>query len=218
MSDLPQRDASGKFVKKDSCEATSDPPLVHLRITNPVTYIKIWWKKVMSGEGIDFRFRVHPVTAFLMALAIALVAFGAGSIIIPAGIPFIENKEAVITKIPTPTVSPWRETALTGILKVTPNTSKYYLVTDSTEAVTLEIPGNVDLSKYVGKRILASGNYNKGTKTLVISDILDLEVLPQKPLPLVTFSPSPSVIPTEKVTPTVWPTIEKPPDPQDLTF
>jgi hypothetical protein len=203
MTTTWQRDKLGRFVKKDavcsSANNSSDPPLVHLKITNPVTYIKLWWKKVMSGEGIDFRFRIHPVTAVLMVAVIAAIGFGVGRVTIPAYIPFVENKT------PSPTTSPWKETALTGKLNITPNTGKYYLVTQSTEAVTLEIPTGVDLSKYIGKRILASGNYNKTTHVLKISDVLDLEVLPASPQIVVVPTPSskPTVTPNLTIEPTV---------------
>lgn len=204
MVDTPVRDKYGRFVKTVSCESTTEPPLVHLRVTNPVVYIKLWWKKVMSGEGIDFRFRIHPVTAVLIATSIAIVAFGAGRVTVPINTPFFSYSYDE-KPTPTPTSSPWKETALTGILKVTPVTKKYYLLTESTEAVTLEIPNNVNLDNYVGKRILASGNYNKSSKILQIADVLDLEVLPSKPTNIPTVTVIPTISPT--TTPTATPTI-----------
>lgn len=51
-----------------------EPDLLNFRITNPVTYLRLWWKKVMSKEGIDFRFRIHPVTAVILAPFLSLEA------------------------------------------------------------------------------------------------------------------------------------------------
>ncbi|OGM19138.1 hypothetical protein A2955_05255 [Candidatus Woesebacteria bacterium RIFCSPLOWO2_01_FULL_37_19] len=60
-----------------------------------------------------------------------------------------------------------------------------------------------DLSKYVGSRVLASGNYNSKIHTLVITDVLDLEVLPTKAVQFVTNTPI--QLPTEipAMTPTI---------------
>ena len=51
---------------------TTDPPdLVNLKVSNPLVYIKYWWKKIMANEGIDVRVRARPVTVF----GIAVIAF-----------------------------------------------------------------------------------------------------------------------------------------------
>jgi hypothetical protein len=35
--------------------SSTEPPLI--TITNPVTYLRLWWQKVMGKEGIDFKFK-----------------------------------------------------------------------------------------------------------------------------------------------------------------
>ena len=178
----------------------SDPPLVDLKITNPVTYIKLWWKRIIGNEGISFSFRVKPLTAILLAVVITSILTGAGY-----GLGRISIPEPLVRYVPqfatSPSPSPWKETAFTGNLKYTENSKKYYLVTTSSEAITLEVPGNIDLSKFVGKRILASGNYNKTLRTLIVSEAQDLEVLPTKAItiPTLTPSPEPSITPTAPV-------------------
>ncbi|MBI3397587.1 hypothetical protein HY045_03870 [Candidatus Woesebacteria bacterium] len=174
-----------------------DPPLVSFKVTNPITYIKLWWKKLMSREGVDLRIKVHPVTTVLIVLLILSLGFGLGKINFPVYLPFVSYIS--VTPTPSPTIDPWRETALTGLLRATPLTGKYYLETSSTEAVSLQFSSPLDLSKYVGKRILASGKYNRNSHTLVLSDVLDLEVLPQKPQLIAT--PTPSIIPTPSASP-----------------
>jgi len=87
------------------------------------------------------------------------------------------------------------------------STKKYYLITTSAEAITLEVPVNIDLASFVGKRILASGNYNKGTRTLVVVDAQSMEVLPTKavmiPTQTVTLTPTPERAPTYEVPPPI---------------
>lgn len=197
VNDYSQKD--GLNPKKE------DPPLVSFKVTNPVTYIKLWWKKLMSREGVDLRIKVHPVTTVLIVLLILSLGFGLGKINFPSYLPFVSYIS--VTPTPSPTIDPWRDTALTGMLRSTPITGKYYLETTSTEAVSLQFSNPFDLSKYVGKRILASGKYNRNLHTLVVSDVLELEVLPQKPqliaAPTPIFTPTPSPSPTETPIPKI---------------
>lgn len=174
-----------------------EPPIIEVR--NPVTYIRRWWDRVMGKEGIDFRFTIHPVTAVLMVAVVATIGFGAGRVTIPDGvkIPFFEFGNIPTSK---PTIEPaveWKETAFTGKLQYSSATSKYFLITTSSEAITLNIPNNLDLNTLIGKRIMAVGEYNKTTKLLRVSDVKDLEVLPNTPVPIPTIEPT--VIPSPTI-------------------
>lgn len=178
-----------------------DDPLVFLRVTNPLTYIKNWWASVTRNEGIDFRFRVRPLTAIALATVIASIGFGVGNFVLPYKLPFFEYNPT-----PTPAPSEWKETAYIGTLKYSEITKKFFLITSSSsEAITLNVPENINLTKLVEKRILAAGNYNKSQKVLIVSDAKDLEVLPKSPVPIPTNSPSPlptpSLFPLETIAP-----------------
>ena len=184
--------------------AANIPPMVSFSLTNPVTYLKIWWKKVMSGEGIDLRFRIHPLTA--IALVTILVAGGAGigwaTKSVLTQVPVV--KEFVLlptpTPMPTPTPDPWKNAAYTGQLKQAGG--NFYLVTTEAEAITLQIPENVNLTKHIGKRILAIGKFNRFTNVLKVSDATDLEILIQSTA-VPTVIPSPTATRTPSPTPTL---------------
>jgi hypothetical protein len=177
---------------------TAEKPLVEVKVTNPVTYLKNWWNKVIANEGVDFRFHIRPLTAIAMTLVVALVGFGVGRFSL--NIPFLKY-EVIGSPTPVVTTEVWKETAYTGTLQYSQTTSKYYLmITSSSELITLQLPENLDLSDFVGKRILAIGKYNKSGKILVVSDAKSLEILSKSPVPIPTFSPSPS--PTVESTPT----------------
>lgn len=139
----------------------------------------------MGKEGVDFNFKIHPVTAFLIAFGLGAGIFGAGRYSV--NIPFLK-----LVTIPTIKPSPiiesiWKETAFTGKLQFSANTQKYFLLTTSSEAITLDVTGNLDLFKLVGKRIMAVGEYNKSIKLLKVMDVKDLEVLPNTPVPIPTI-------------------------------
>ena len=196
--------------------ATSEPPdFVNIKITNPLTYIKYWWKKIMANEGIDLRLRVRPVTAFGIALIAFSLAFGLGGVIFPVAFPWLKIN---VGATPAPTIKPtsgpvWKDTALKGTLwKTTTEPVKFYLVTSSDEAVTLQTPQDLNLLSLVGKRIFVTGEYDAKNKILIVKDAQDFEILsatPQpiptaSPTPFVTATPSPTIVPTLKphVTPT----------------
>ena len=188
------RDSSGKFVSKTDplkvppisvtttqtgINTTTPPDLVNVKITNPLVYIKYWWKRIMANEGIDLRLRVKPLTVF------------------------------------------WKDTALKGTLTKSNTTPvKFYLVTTSTEAVTLEVPVGFNLITLVGKRILAVGTYNSKDKVLEVEDIQDLEVLSTTPVPIPTSPPTPIPTPSPSPTPmpTATPTFEPTPTPTEATI
>ena len=186
--------------------SNQEPPLV--TVTNPVTYLRRWWDKVMGKEGIDFRFTVHPITAILIAAVTATIGFGVGRFVLPEGvkIPFFEFG-TISTSTSKPSSTPvveWKETAFTGKLQYSVTNKKFFLLTTSSEAITLSVPNNLNLLTLVGKRILAVGEYNKTTKVLLVSDVKDLEVLPNTPVPIPTtkasIEPTSSPSPTSDVT------------------
>jgi hypothetical protein len=221
------RDSSGKFVDKEdvtklppisvtvnnptAVNTTNPPDLVNLKVTNPLVYIKYWWKRIMANEGLDMRVRAKPLTVFGLAIIIFSGVFGLGGIVFPKFFPWMKFNNNTVVSSPTPQPELLKDTALKGTLtKTNTNPVKFYLITTSTEAVTLEIPVGFNLSTLVGKRILAVGTYDSKNKILEVEDIQDLEVLSSTPIPIPTNTPSPkpTETPTIAPTPTVMPTIE----------
>ena len=172
-----------------------EPPLVDLKVANPVTYLKSWWKRVMSNEGIDFRFKVKPLTAIAISIVIATCGFGLGRFALSVEKPYISYVPTQTTSpapIPAPTLSPWRETAFSGELKYSKYDERYYLITNASEAINLEIPEVVDLSDLIGRRIFAAGSYNQEARMLRVTQASNLEVLPLKieAVPIISITPT----------------------------
>ena len=220
------RDSSGKFVSKSDptivppisvtttqtgVNTTTPPDLLNVKITNPLVYIKYWWKRIMANEGIDLRLRVKPLTVFGVSLIAFSLAFGLGGVVLPVAFPGFKLNN-IISSSPTPTPEIiWKDTALKGTLTKSNTTPvKFYLVTTYTEAVTLEVPVGFNLISLVGKRILAVGTYNSKDKVLEVEDIQDLEVLPAIPVPIPTSAPTPTPTPSPSPTPipTATPAVE----------
>lgn len=222
------RDSSGKFVSKTDplkvppitvtsetgrVNTTNPPDLLNVKITNPLVYIKYWWKRIMANEGVDLRLRVKPITAIAFAIVAFSLTFGLGGVVFPFAFPWLKINNGIVAT-PTPTPEIWKDTALKGTLtKTNTNPIKFYLVTTSTEAVTLEVPVGFNLITLVGKRILAVGTYNSKDKVLEVEDIQDLEVLSTTPVPIPTSNPTPTPSPSPIPTPIATPTIEPTPTP-----
>lgn len=177
---------------------TSNPPdLVNFKITNPLVYIKYWWKRIMANEGLELKFKARPLTVFGVALIAFSLAFGLGGVVLPVAFPWLKVNSNQAVSSPTSQPVEWKDTALKGILKKTTTTpARFFLLTSSDETVTLQIPEGINLTPLTGKRILAVGSYNQKQKLLVVLDVQDLEVLPATPIPIPTSTLAPTLIPT----------------------
>ncbi len=184
-------------VSSSATKSTTPPPLVNLQVTNPIVYIKAWWKKIVGNEGIKLTLQIKPLTALFLMIAFCTIGFGFGRLTLPEPLnQFIPITPAPTKPMPSPTPNPWQDTAFTGKLQVTAN--RYYLVTTSSQAITLEVPPGLNLQPLVGKRILAAGSYNADLKLMKVFDTTSLEVLSQKP----TLAPTLKITPSLSITPT----------------
>lgn len=185
-----------KTTTKVTREKKSEPPpLINLKVTNPIVYIKAWWKRIVGNEGIKLTLQIKPLTAITLTLIVSGIGFGLGRITLPP--PLVEYIPVLQPPAATPTPNPYREAAFTGKLQTSGN--RYYLLTNSSEAIYLDVPSTINLKNLVGKRIMAVGNYNKDTRTMVVSDATDLEVLPLNPIPIPTALPLISPSPTQSL-------------------
>lgn len=82
--------SEAKEYKKD------DPPLINLQVTNPITYFKLWLKRLLKNEGIDLRLRVRPLTAIAIGLAVATfftgTGFGISKLFFPNSSPILKRE------------------------------------------------------------------------------------------------------------------------------
>ena len=181
-----------------------EPPLVDIKVTNPITYIKSWWKKIIGNEGVDLHLKIRPLTAIAIAIIVLTVTLGIGKFVVPFNVPFFVYTSK-ITPTPVPGDNVYRDTAFSGTLRHTPLTSRYYLITSSAEAINLEVPDNIDLKDFVGRRIFATGKYYDRTRTLLVTEATDLELLPEEIEVIPTIEVTPTEAPLETIAPTVTP-------------
>ncbi len=186
--------------QKSAKNQSNLPPLVSFSVSNPITYLKLWWNKVIGNEGVDIHLRIHPLTAIAMGIGIlglgTGLGFGAGWSSALSKAPLIGKY--VVIPTPIPTANPWRDTAFSGTVRFNNTTKHFYLLTASDEAITLDLPSTIDLKPFIGRRIFAPGFYNESAKTLKVIDATELEVLPTtiQSIPTVEPTSTPSANPS----------------------
>jgi len=208
-----KRDADVKFIPKEDVTKLSPITVTtnnstRVNTTNLLVYIKYWWKRILANKGLEAK--VKPLTIFGLALILFSGVFGLSSVVFPMFFSNLKFNNAIVTNpTNTPTPEILKDTALKETLTKT-NTIpiKFFLITTSTEAVTLEIPVGFNLNTLVGKKILAVGSYYSKNKVLEVEDTQDLKVLSTTPVPIPTTTPTPKPTETPTIAPTAIPIIE----------
>ena len=205
---MPQRDAHGRFIKAADITAkttTTGPdqvkinpefekPLVSVTITNPLKKILYWLDQIRKHQTTTFAIKLSIPLIALPVLVFAAFQVGRGSVLLP----FMQKA----TPTPTPNVKPSPTPAApipysrSGTLKVakTGTQIKYVLGLKNGENVLLEIPADMDLSKYQNKLVLITGIYNRQANMITITEIAEIELFNETTLesPPPSGGPSPN--------------------------
>lgn len=173
--------------------ANQTDPLVNFQVNNPIPPIKRLLKKLFGNEEITIKI---PVLT-----AIAIIAFGLGGasgFLTAVKVRLVESIPVVATIFPTaaPTITPnpWATNTLFG--KLSKSAEKYFLILENGDVVKLNPPTNVNLEKLLGRKILATGQYNSVTKEMNIIEASDL-LLFSSTAPVPTTMPTATPVPTE---------------------
>ncbi len=135
------------------------PPVIDLKVTNPVTYLKLWWKKIMSGEGISIR--IHPVTAVLIAISVTGGSFFLGR--------YLQLRSDLLEKyLPQFAGINSIEAAFTGSLYASEGT--YFLTQSESQSIRIKAT-NQNLSPYLSQKVFVSGKFDPLTRSLTLTTI-----------------------------------------------
>lgn len=194
-----------KDIKESEEEAKLEKPLVSVSVNNPISWFMKLLNQLKKKQTTTFTFRLGvPLIALpVLIAAFAAVFFGLGKLTTP-------KEEKIVEKSPSSYY-----VSRAGVLKIVEGTegSVYFLVLSSGEALKLQPPENINLSKLSDKRILASGTYTVETNTLGVENVANMELLPASPSPIPTVTPTPTSTPTPTLTPTPTPEVENIPSP-----
>lgn len=118
--------------------------MVAVSVTNPITYLKLFLKRLLKNEGIDIRLKIKPLTVIAMVSALS-VSFGAGFNVAQI---FFPNSSPILHRAIT----------LQGNIQKS-ETGQYYLsLPDNTLWTLRPTSNNINLSNLFNKQVLVKGN------------------------------------------------------------
>lgn len=81
------RDEFGKYIKVTATTPpliqkasinTQYPDLIDVRVSNPVTYLKLWFAQFFKNSEITFTVKIRPMALISLAIAISIILGGTG--------------------------------------------------------------------------------------------------------------------------------------------
>src|SRR3989344_5259486 len=123
----------------------NDPPLVAVSITNPITYLKLFIKRLLKNEGITIK--IKPLTAIAMILALS-AAFGTGFNVATF---FFPNSSPIFH----------RQVSYQGTIQKN-QIGEYFLILPDSSLWKLKPKfTNINLDELVGKQTMIQGNLTR---------------------------------------------------------
>ena len=148
----------------------ADPPLVAVSVTNPITYLKLFIKRLLRNEGIIIK--IKPLTAIALIIALS-TAFGTGFNVARI---FFPNSSPILH----------RSITLQGRVQMS-ESGQYYLSLPDNTLWTLRPNTNINLNNVLNKQVLVKGNMTPETNVIEVKEVLAFE----KPTPVYS-NPTPA--------------------------
>ena len=199
---MPERDAHGRFVSskiksKTSVSTPADVPLnpefekpvLVVTITNPFKKILYWLDQIRKRQTTTFAVKLSIPLIALPVIIFAAFQVGRSSVVLP----FLQSSPATSYQQPV-TSPPPVPYSRSGTLKVakTTNQIKYVLALKNGENVLLEIPQNIELTKYQNKQVLVTGYYMRQANSIKVLEIAEIELISETTI----TNPSPTPLPS----------------------
>lgn len=145
-------------VKDTTKYKKDDPPLVDLKITNPVKYLKLWLKRLLKNEGIDIRVRIRPLTAIAIGVAFATffagTGFSAAQIFFPTSSPILK-----------------REVSYQGTIQKGEN-GYFYMILPNGAMYKLTPKSRLNMDSYINKSAIIKGNLTREPNVINVSEVI----------------------------------------------
>lgn len=190
QNNLPHQTTQSPQIPPDSIKVThieekpkeKDPPLVDLKITNPVTYLKNWLGKLLKNQDIDIRIKIKPF-ATLALIAAFSATFGVGYNL---GI-----KSAAKVLFPNSSPILHREVDYEGVIQKS-NSGQYYLKLSNGSLWSLKDPLNeINFESLVNQKVILKGNLTSQKDLIEVKEVLPQVISAQIASP--TPSPQPLI-------------------------
>ena len=169
-----------------------EKPILSITVSNPFKKILYWLDQIRKHQTTTFAFKLSIPLIALPVLVFAVFQVGRN-----AGISFQKTKASPVPVVQASPASQSIEISRAGTLKVARGTqTRYLLALRNGEIVNLQIPENINLTKYANKQVLITGVQNKTTGVINVEDIAEIEVFNitqiEQPTPTPISSPQQS--------------------------
>lgn len=153
-------------------EPEFEKPILSVTVSNPFKKILYWLDQIRKHQTTTFAFKLSIPLIALPVLVFAVFQVGRS-----AGISFQKAQEVPAPAVQASPALQSVEISRAGTLKVARGTqTRYLLQLRNGEIINLQIPTEIDLSKYANKQVLVTGVVNKTTGVINVEDIAEIEV------------------------------------------
>lgn len=165
-----------KITHTDKYSEKNDPPMVDLKVTNPVSYFKKWVDHLLKNQDIDIHLRIKPfatIGLFLAFAAVGSTTFSIGRYLFPNSSPILH-----------------RQVVYTGTIKQE-GTQSLLVLANSTQWKLKPKASEINLSNLSGRQVVVTGNLNAQPNLIDVSEVIVAEnpspssVEPQLPVPVI---------------------------------
>lgn len=155
------------FTQNNKYSEKNDPPMVDLKVTNPVTYFKKWVTKFFKNQDIDIHLKIKPFATIGLILAFTAV----GGTTFSIGRYFFPNSSPIFHRAIT----------LQGTIQ-TSESGQYYLILPEGSIWTL-IPtnNNINLNSLINRQVLVKGNMTAQANVVNVTEAIAFD----KPKPVI---------------------------------
>ena len=169
-----------------------EKPLIEVSITNPFKKIMYWLDQIRRKQTTTFAVKLSIPLIALPVIAFAFFQLGKNF-----ASPFTSPPSPAPLASHSPTPSSDLIISKAGILKIAyGKQTRYLLNLKDGRIIVLEIPSQINISKYQNKQVLVTGPYNRTTAVMRVEDIAEIELFNE-----VSVSPAPSLSPVPTLTP-----------------
>lgn len=160
------------FTENNKYSEKNDPPMVDLKVTNPVTYFKKWVYKFFKNQDIDLHLRIKPFATIGLILAFTAV----GGTTFSIGRYFFPNSSPIFH----------RSITLQGTIQ-TSESGQYYLILPEGSIWTLNPTNNINLNSLINRQVLVKGNMTAEANVVNVNEVISFDKKP----PAVIYAPTP---------------------------
>ena|SRR3989344_707100 len=161
-----------QITQNNKYSEKNDPPLVDLKVTNPVTYLKKWVAKFFKNQDIDIHLKIKPFATIGLILAfttVSGVSFNIGRMFFPNSSPILH-----------------RAITLQGEIQMSESGQYYLALPDNTLWTLRPKTNNINLDNVINKQVLVKGNMIAEANVVEVTEVITFD----KPKPVI-YAPTP---------------------------